>query len=62
MTTDYYSPNAKEQTPAGKPSSKPGEANTAADPYLKAVMAADAYNVIVNAMNQCSDPHEIGSA
>ena len=23
MTTDYYSPNAKEQTPAGKPSSKP---------------------------------------
>ena len=21
-------------------------------------MAADAYNVIVNAMNQCSDPHD----
>lgn len=57
MTTDYYSPNAKEQTPAGKPSSKPGKPNTSSRPILGA-MAADAYNVIVNAMNQCSDPHD----
>lgn len=32
MTTDYYSPNAKEQTPAGKPSSKPGKLNTSSRP------------------------------
>ena len=58
MTTDYYSPNAKEQTPAGEPFIKAWEAKYQQPTHTWGAMAADAYNVIVNAMNQCSDPHD----
>ncbi|OWG09703.1 branched-chain amino acid ABC transporter substrate-binding protein, partial [Klebsiella pneumoniae] len=58
MTTDYYSPNAKEQTPAGETFIKAWEAKYQQPTHTWGAMAADAYNVIVNAMNQCSDPHD----
>ena len=58
MTTDYYSPNAKEQTPAGETFIKAWEAKYQQPTHTWGTMAADAYNVIVNAMNQCSDPHD----
>jgi branched-chain amino acid transport system substrate-binding protein len=58
MTTDYYSPNAKEQTPGGEKFIKAWEAKYQQPTHTWVAMAADAYNVIVNAMNQCSDPHD----
>lgn len=58
MTTDYYSPNAKEQTPAGEVFIKAWEAKYQQPTHTWGAMAADAYNVIINAMNQCSDPRD----
>ncbi|QTF07080.1 ABC transporter substrate-binding protein [Brenneria izadpanahii] len=58
MTTDYYSPNAKEQTPEGEKFIKAWEAKYKEPTHTWGAMTADAYKMIVNAMNQCSDPKD----
>ncbi|STV61646.1 ABC transport system periplasmic binding component [Klebsiella pneumoniae subsp. pneumoniae] len=61
MTTDYYSPNAKEQTPGGGNLHQSlGKPNTQqADPYLGRQWRRTPINVIVNAMNQWQRfPHD----
>lgn len=54
MTTDYYSPDA-EQTPDGKKFIAAYETKYKEKTHTWAAMTAEAYNVVVNAMNQCSD-------
>ncbi|WP_205680289.1 ABC transporter substrate-binding protein [Brenneria alni] len=58
MTTDYYSPDAKEQTPAGEEFIKAWEAKYKEPTHTWGAMTADAYKMIVNGMNQCSDPKD----
>nr|WP_162138179.1 ABC transporter substrate-binding protein [Shimwellia blattae] len=58
MTTDYYSPNAKTQTPAGASFIKAWEDKYKQPTHTWGAMTADAYNVIINAMNQCTDPKD----
>ncbi|CPR16956.1 ABC transporter substrate-binding protein [Brenneria goodwinii] len=58
MTTDYYSPNAKEQTPEGEKFIKAWEAKYKEPTHTWGAMTGDAYKMIVNAMNQCSDPKD----
>ena len=58
MTTDYYSPTAKQQTPEGEKFIKAWEDKYKQPTHTWGAMTADAYNVIVNAMNQCSDAHD----
>lgn len=58
MTTDYYSPNAKEQTPEGEKFIKAWTAKYKEPTHTWGAMTADAYKMIVNAMNTCSDPHD----
>lgn len=58
MTTDYYSPNAKTQTPAGASFIKAWEEKYKQPTHTWGAMTADAYNVIINAMNQCTDPKD----
>lgn len=58
MTTDYYSPNAKEQTPEGEKFIKAWEAKYSEPTHTWGAMTADAYKMIVNAMNQCDNPKD----
>ena len=44
--------------PGGETFIKAWEAKYQQPTHTWGAMAADAYNVIVNAMNQCSDPHD----
>lgn len=58
MTTDYYSPNAKQQTPDGEKFIQAWTAKYNEPTHTWGAMTADAYKMIVAAMNQCSDPHD----
>ncbi|WJV53331.1 ABC transporter substrate-binding protein [Pectobacteriaceae bacterium CE90] len=58
MTTDYYSPNAKEQTPDGEQFIKAWTAKYNEPTHTWGAMTADAYKMIIAAMNKCSDPHD----
>ncbi|MBJ7222829.1 MULTISPECIES: ABC transporter substrate-binding protein [unclassified Brenneria] len=58
MTTDYYSPNAKDQTPEGETFIKAWEEKYKEPTHTWGAMTADAYKMIVNGMNQCSDPKD----
>ncbi|WP_230492748.1 ABC transporter substrate-binding protein [Martelella alba] len=58
MTTDYYSPNAKNQTPAGVEFIKAWTAKYQEPTHTWGAMTADAYNMIIRAMNACSNPHD----
>ncbi|AUG99402.1 ABC transporter substrate-binding protein [Pectobacteriaceae bacterium CE70] len=58
MTTDYYSPNAKEQTPDGKQFIKAWTDKYHEPTHTWGAMTADAYKMIIAAMNKCSDPHD----
>lgn len=58
MTTDYYSPNAKEQTPDGEKFIQAWTAKYNEPTHTWGAMTADAYKMIVAAMNKCSDPHD----
>ncbi len=58
MTTDYYSPNAKEQTPEGEKFIKAWTEKYSEPTHTWGAMTADAYKMIVNAMNQCDNPKD----
>lgn len=58
MTTDYYSPNAKEQTPDGEKFIQAWTAKYNEPTHTWGAMTADAYKMIIAAMNKCSDPHD----
>ncbi|MFC3396699.1 ABC transporter substrate-binding protein [Brenneria rubrifaciens] len=58
MATDYYSPDAKEQTPAGEEFIKAWEEKYKEPTHTWGAMTADAYKMIVNGMNQCSNPKD----
>ncbi|AXW85976.1 branched-chain amino acid ABC transporter substrate-binding protein [Lonsdalea britannica] len=58
MTTDYYSPNAKEQTPDGEKFIQAWTAKYKEPTHTWGAMTADAYKMIIAAMNKCSDPHD----
>ncbi|OSM97690.1 branched-chain amino acid ABC transporter substrate-binding protein [Lonsdalea populi] len=58
MTTDYYSPNAKEQTPDGEKFIQAWTTKYNEPTHTWGAMTADAYKMIVAAMNKCSDPHD----
>ncbi|EHD20099.1 MULTISPECIES: ABC transporter substrate-binding protein [Brenneria] len=58
MATDYYSPDAKEQTPEGEKFIQAWEAKYKEPTHTWGAMTADAYKMIVNGMNQCSDPKD----
>lgn len=58
MTTDYYSPNAKEQTPEGEKFIKAWTEKYSEPTHTWGAMTADAYKMIINAMNQCDNPKD----
>lgn len=58
MTTDYYSPNAKEQTPEGEKFIKAWTDKYNEPLHTWGAMTADAYKMIINAMNQCDNPKD----
>lgn len=57
MSTDYYSPDAK-QTAKGEAFMAAYKKKYETQVHAFAAMTADAYNVIVNAMNQCANPKD----
>lgn len=56
--TDLYSPKAPKTTDASKKFSEAYKEKYGEDVHPFAALSADAYNVILNAMNQCSDPSD----
>lgn len=58
MTTDYYSPNAKEQTPEGEKFIKAWTEKYSEPTHTWGAMTADAYKMIINAMNQRDNPKD----
>ncbi len=57
MATNYYSAEAK-QTPEGEAFMSAYEKKYSEKVHVFAAMSADAYNVIVDAMNKCEDPKD----
>lgn len=57
MATDYFSPDAQ-QTASGEVFAKAYDKKYGGKVHTFAAMSADAYNVIVSAMNQCSNPSD----
>lgn len=55
MVSNYYDPTAK-QTARGEEFAKAYDKKYGEEVHMFAAMAADAYNVIIAAMNQCKDP------
>lgn len=54
--TDLYSPDAPKATALAQEYEKEYKAKYNKDVHPFGVLAADSYNVIINAMNQCEDP------
>ena len=54
--TDLYSPDAPKTTALAQEYEKAYKAKFNKDVHPFGVLAADSYNVIINAMNQCEDP------